>query len=397
MKSKQTIGLIIAFAIAIAISFKIYAITDSAPEKVTDIVKHWAIAWAKGGFIAAIIGSVIFFINKHIRSERNMSIIGILIFTPALPALISLLFGYHQVTLWIGITAGFLIGYYCYIIDDHLLELWEVRHITLPLVLGLGFGGSVIIACIYENWQDENVYVNSHSTCTELTVERYTYHPKVGKNGSAYYSWDYHASYYYFEYGHQYKNPVEGIDYTLGYGALGLKDRASESHHDWLGCLAYKKTGPIQKWIYMSDSKLVYSENRWYEVEENFFGHAIVNGKPIDAIDRAPKFERIALPSDGEVPGVITMTISFFKIMFAHPDFALLRWVYVLMYLPFLVFIIFAAEYRMSFLIFLGASTIIILIIIAAVFARSNQRISRNSFKGFGGGSFSGGGSSSSW
>lgn len=399
MKKQHILGLIFAGITALIIAFNIYTVAEAGPEKVTDIVKHWTIAWIKGGLIAVIVGFIIFQINKRIRSEQTMSLVGIIIFTPLLPLLATALFGYHLIMVILAGVAGLIIGYFCHIIDDHLLNLWEVRHITLPLVFGLGFGASVIIACLYENWQDENVYVTDHATCTELTVERYTSHTSCSQKGGCHttYSWSYHKSYYYFQAGHDYKNPIEDVDYTLGHGALGRKDRVKISHHDWIGCIAYKKHGPIAKWIYLSKPGLVYEEGNWYEVEENFFGQAIKSGKPISAKDTDPKAGVTTLPTSSDVPGMITLTLQFFKIMATHEDFSLLRWVYALVYLPFLVLILFVAEYRISFGILVASSTIVIMIILAIIASRNREHFSRDSFRGFGGGSFGGGGAGSRW
>lgn len=399
MKKQHILGLIAAGITALIIVFNIYTIAESGPEKVTDIVKHWTIAWMKGGIIAVVVGFIIFQINKHISSEQTMSLVGVIIFTPLVPFLSTTFFGYHLAMIILASIVGLIIGYFCYIIDDHLLELWEVRHITIPLVFGLGFGGSVIIACLYENWQDENVYVNNHSTCTELTVERYTSHTSCSKKGGCHttYSWSYHKSYYYFQEGHDYKNPIENVDYTLGYGALGYKDRVKMNHHDWIGCVAYKKHGPVAKWIYLTDVNLEYQENKWYEVEENFFGQAIKSGKPIHAQGSPPQTRVTKLPTSDNVPGMFTLTIQFFKIMAIHEDFALLRWVYALVYLPFLVLILFVAEYRISFIVLVASSTIIIMIILAIISSRNGERLSDRSFGGFGGGSFGGGGAGGRW
>lgn len=399
MRKQHALGLSIAGIVAVAISIKIYTTACLGPEKVTDIVKHWTIAWAKGGIIATIAGIIIFQINKRIALEKNMSLVGMIVLGTGIPALATLLFVYHPTMILLAIIAGIIMGYFSYIIDDHLLELWEVRHITLPLVFGLGFGGSVIIACLYENWQDENVYVTGHATCTELTVERYTSHTSCSKKGGCHttYSWTYYKSYYYFQEGHGYKNPIEDVDYTLGYGALGYKDRVSIKHHDWIGCVAYKKHGPVAKWIYLAVPNLQYEEGQWYEVEENFFGQAIKNGKPISAQSTSKANGSIALPTESDVPGMLTLTIQFVKIMATHEDFSLLRWVYALVYIPFLVLVLFVAEYRISFVVLIASSTIIILIILAAIASRNNERFSSRSFGGFGGGSFSGGGAGSDW
>lgn len=394
----KKIGLIVVLLITLGIILKIVDITHTSPEKVLDIVKHWSIAWLKGGCISGIVVIIIFTINKYLSDERQMSIVGSIVLTILIPLLLTLFFGFHLKLLIFGIASGIILGYFSYIIDDHLLEIWRLRHVTLPIFIGLGFGGSVIIACVVENWQDEFVHIADHAVCTEGTVERYTYH---SREKNSYYSWDYHKSYYFFNRGETYPAPKEGIDYTLGTGALFSKDRIKFTHHKWIGGNKLTKQGDDKgfKWIYLNDVNLQYDKGIVCEVEENFFGHAIKNGK-ITSIPYAPRSNntQIVLPREDDVPGAIMLTFQFVKIMASNPDFALLRWIYLLVYLPFLVLAIFIPQIRGSFLIFFASSTIIILILLAILARKMGENISdvADSFS-FGGGSSGGGGAGSNW
>ncbi len=391
----KKIGYIAAGVIAILLLIKVLLVAQESPEKVCDIVKHWSIAWLKGGIIAGIVGCIIFAINKYIDSESTMSIVGIGILSVVIPGLLTVCYGYHLYLVICGAATGVLLGYFSYIIDDHLLEVWEIRHITLPIFFGLGFGVSVIIACITENWQDEYIAVRDHAVCTEVTVKRYTYH-KTKK--SSHYSWDTYRTHYFFLHGEQYPNPQQGTDYVLGTGALGRTDRAEFTHHKWVGGQKLSKTGDDQgfKWIYLNDVHYSFKYNIVYEVEENFFGHIIKEGTKRD-VAYTPRGSPVmeTLPTGDDVPDFFSLTFAFVKIMATNPDFSLLRWIYLLMYLPFLIAAICIAEIRGAFFLFLISSTVVILIILAALAARLGESIEDLADKfSFGGGSFGGGGAS---
>jgi hypothetical protein len=152
------------------------------------------------------------------------------------------------------------------------------------------------------------------------------------------------------------------------------------------------------KWIYLHDINLKYESNAVSEVEENFFGHAIHDGKKKDIAIPA-KSETKALPTSRNVPGMISMSLDFFKIMATNPDFSLLRWIYLLIYLPFCLGAVFSPELRISLFIFFISSTIIILIIIGIIAGRSGRSLEDfvPRFGGFRGGSFGGGGANSRW
>lgn len=387
--------LIITFVatVFIAIVFKICLIFQEAPEKVVDIVKHWSIAWAKGGVITAIIILIVFGINKYNTEERRMSLLGLLTLPIIIPLLLKLFFGYHGTLIAIGICAGLIIGYFSYIIDDLLIDLWQARHITLPLLFGLSFGGSVITACLLENWQDENVYVVDHATCTEVSLQRYTYH-KSGK--TSYWSWDTYKTFYFFARGHNYPNPQEGVDYSK----LGPLHRARFSHHNWIGAInfgEYDQEKKGFKWLYLTKNDLEYHEKTWYEAEEDFFGQVIKSGKQKQPHGMVPNYVTQPLPTSSDVPDVFTLFYQFFKIMFSHKDFSLLRWIYILVYLPLALLAIFIPLFRAPFWILLISSTIIILIIVAIIQSKTDGDLFSRDSGGFGGGYSGGGGAGHRW
>jgi hypothetical protein len=403
----KKLGLFLALAVSIMIIIKIAIGLGDSPERVVDILAHWSWSWTKGGIIAVVLGSIIFFLNHRIRDTRTMSLLAGVAFTVLVPAFLSLLFGTSATWLIVvGAVAGALIGIFTPIIDDHLLDAWEVRHVSLPIFLGLGFGGSVIIATIIETWQDEHMYVTDHAVCTEVLIERYTSHTICRAKGgcSTTYSWDYRKSHYFFAHGDMYPKPVEGKDYQLGTGAFGKKDRIKHAYHKWIGGTKLTKHGEAKgfKWIYLSDNKFAYAVNKTYDVDENYFGHAIREGKEeeADLVDSEIIPSTHTLPTSDNVPGVATMFLEFFKIMATNDDFQVLRWIYALVYLPLLIMAIFIQELRVTFWIFLASSTIVILIILALVVARSGEGLGdlgRRSFGGFGRGRFGGGGSGGRW
>jgi hypothetical protein len=381
---------------------KIFFSVDDYPEKVLDIVEHWFFVWLKGGGIALVVVVIIFLINKKFTDESTMSKIGLLIMPFLIPSLLYVCFGYNLWIIICGAVAGIVIGYYAYIIDDHLLEAWEMRHIVLPLVFGVGFGASCIIAALTENWQDENIYVHEHATCNELIVERYTSHTtSSGKTTTTTYSWDTYKTYYFFKRGEQYMVPVEDRDYSLGTGALGKRDRIRNEYHKWIGGEKISRVGTNigYKWVYLTDTGLVYKTNTVYEVEENFFGQALKSGKQ-KSITIPPMIStEHQLPTDDDVPGLFSMSFDFFKIMATNPDFSLLRWIYILIYIPFIVGAIFSPEMRIALFIFFISSTIIILIILGVLAGKSGRSLEDfiPRFRGYGGGSFGGAGASGRW
>lgn len=393
----KKVGYLLAGILSAAIIMKIIGVAGSSPEKVTDILSHWAIDWAKGGLVGALIVAAIFAINRHVENTRDMNTIGMILFTLITPILLTFLFGYNIWLIAVGGLVGLIIGYFTYIIDDHLLDAWQVRHIALPIFFGLGFGGSVVIATVTENWQDETIQVSDHATCTQVNVERYTFHYRSSKKGGSYHSWDVHDTHYFFNNGEIYPTPKPDVDFKLGTGADGEKDRVgSISHHKWVGGNKVSKAGEDMgfKWIYLDDKSVVFQIGKTYDIEENYFGHAMSGKKEsfehlkIEPLD-------ITLPTKSDIPGVFGMFFKFFKIMFTESNFSLLRWIYALVYIPFLLLMIFVAEYRISFWIFLASSTVVILIIIAIILARSGKSIGdlgEKRFSGFGGGGFGGGG-----
>jgi uncharacterized membrane protein YgcG len=403
----KKIGLVISGVVALLVIIKAILVARDAPEKVLDILSHWAIAWAKGGLVVVLIGLIIFGINKWISKEKSMSIVGMCSLPIIIPGILIVVFGNITALIILGAIAGLIVGYFSYIIDDHLLDAWELRQITLPAFIGIGFGASVTIATIVENWQDEYIYVTEHATCTQVTIERYTYHYRSSKNGGSYYSWDTHDTKYFFDRGEKYPQPVAGTDYHLGTGAFGKTDRASFTNFKWIGGDKILRNGTNKgfKWILLDDITFVFKKDNLYEVEENYFGHAIMNGILKEDLyiynEGLDASENIVLPTSKDVPGAITLFYEFFHIMATNPDFALLRWIYVLLYLPLIIGAIFIQELRLSLWVFLGASTIIMLIVLAILARRSGSSLSdyasKSRFNGFGGGRFGGGGSRGNW
>ncbi len=395
-------GLGIAAMLFVIIAIKLLIGVPEYPEKVLDIVKHWFFAWLKGGFIAVVIIVVIFVINKQLTDETMMSRIGMIIMPVLIPTLTYLCFGYIFWLTIFGVIAGLIIGYYAYIIDDHLLEVWEIRHIVLPLFFGLGFGISSTVAALTENWQDEYMYVSDQSTCNELSLKRYTSHTSCSKKGgcTTTYTWDTYKTLYFFNRGEDYYTPQEGKDYVLGHGAFGKKDMVAHDYHRWIGGEKLTNTGDVvgSKWIYLVDTGLVYPLNAVYEVEENFFGQALKDGKR-KRLEFNRKVELQNLPSESDVPGIFSMSFDFFKIMATNPDFSLLRWIYILIYIPFIVGAVFSPGLRIALFIFFISSTVIILIIIAIIAGKSGRSLEDfvPNFGGYGGGSFGGAGASGQW
>lgn len=390
----KKIGYGLGVILAVLLLWKVIDVAHDSPEKVYDIVKHWAIAWLKGGLIAVVIVFIIFEINKRINNESTMSIVGIAILIWGIPSLLTICYGYHLYLVISGVIAGVVLGYFSYIIDDHLLEAWEMRHVTLPIFFGLGFGASVIIACITENWQDEYIAVSDHAVCTEVTIERYTKHYR--KKGS-YYTWDTHKTQYFVVRGETYPTPQQGVDYVLGTGAWGKTDRVVFTHYKWIGGQKLTKTGEDKgfKWILLNNTHYAFAHNIVYEVEENFFGQIIKEGIRKDISYTPHVVQDIVLPTSDDVPNTINLTFAFVKIMAKNPDFALLRWIYLLLYLPFFAAALFIAEIRGAFLLFFVSSTIIIFLIIAGIAAKFGDSIEELADKfSFGGGSFGGGGAS---
>lgn len=374
---------------------------NSSPEKVVDIVKHWSIAWAKILGILVVVIGIIFYINKILKEQKTMSIVGMLIMPILIPAFLYLGFGLVWWILFVGFVAGLIIGYFSYIIDDHLLEAWRIRHIVLPIVFGLGFGGSTIVAALSENWQDEYIFVEEHATCNKLTIERYTMHVvRSGKTTTTTYSWDTYNTLFAFNRGETFAQFREGVDYQLGYGAMGKRDRIVHDYYKWIGGEKLNKGGkPLGfKWVYLSNIELRYTVSTVYEVEENYFGHAIKDGKPqkIKASDKS--LEKHTLPTEDDVPGVFSLSFDFFRIMFTNPDFSLLRWIYLAIYAVFIAGAIFSAQWRIALFVFLISSMIIILIILLIVASKSGRDISEliPDFVS-GGGEFGAAGASDRW
>lgn len=398
----KKIGIFFILLAILLIASKIFFGISEYPEKVLDIVKHWALVWVKSGAIAAIVVTLIFIINKKCTEERTMSIIGMIIMPILIPILMYFCFGLIPWLTTLGILSGFIIGYFSYITDDHLLEAWKIRHIVLPLFFGLGFGTSCIIAALTENWQDEYVYVHDYATCHKIELQRYTRHVvRSKKSTSTYYSWDTYKSLFFFQRGEKYDDLYEGIDYTLSTGAFGKKDRVVNFFYKWIGGEKLTKSGKNLgfKWIYLDEINLKYPPKKVSEVEENFFGHAIYNGIKKDIPIPDITSPEQPLPKEDDVPGIFSMSIDFFKIMLTNPDFSLLRWIYVLIYLPFIIGAFFYEELRISLFIFFISSTVIILIIIGIIAARSGRALEDfiPRFGGFGGGRFGGAGAGSRW
>lgn len=397
---KKLSGALVVLVAVLAL-IKVILTAQSSPEKVFDIVKYWSMAWGKGVVIITIVIAIIFLINKLLEREWVMSVVGMICMPVLIPALLYICFGFIMWLSIFGVVAGLIIGYFSYIIDDHLLEAWKVRHIVLPLFFGLAFGCSTIIAALAENWQDEYLFVNDYATCHELNLQRYTMHVVVTKKSTTvYYSWDTYKTLYFFNRGEQFKQPQENRDYVLGTGALGKKDQVSDAYHKWIGGEKLNSSGESLgfKWIYLAKLDLKYDLHVVSDVEENYFGQAIKDGKPKDIPVPTTFATNQKLPTGEDVPGMFSMSFDFFKIMFTNPDFSLMRWIYLSIYLIFGVCAIFWVKWRIAFFVFFISSTIIILIILAIVAARSGRDLS-DFMPEFllGGGNFGGAGSSGRW
>ena len=408
----KKLGYLLATLTAVVIGCWVVNAYFEASERVADIVTHWVFTWIKGGVVSGIVIALVFLFNHTIKKEKKMNMLGTIVFPILVPILLCVLFGIHMWLIIFGILAGIGVGRFTSVVDDHLLNVWEIRHITLPIIFGLGFGASVVIAAITETWQDEQLFVTDHASCTEVIIKRYTYH-KTKK--SSYHSWDYYKSYYFFDHGEKYPEPKVSVDFTLGAGAWGKTDRYEFSHHQWVGGqklatwreLARGVQKYSFKWIYiLHPEKMISKVGVFYDIDENYFGQAkcahVEKNQDRGTLPTDIEQKQESLPTESDVPGVFGMFWNFFKIMFTHPDFGLLRSIYVLIYLPFLVLMIFVQEFRISFWIFLAASSVVILLIIAATLARSGGRLSdlsskRRSFSGFGGGRFGGGGANGGW
>jgi hypothetical protein len=158
--------------------------------------------------------------------------LGMCIFPFLLPLLTYVSFGDN---IWLLISAavvGIIVGYFTYIIDDHLIDLWDARLVSIPFVIGIVMAATTAVSIIKDHWKNENIYVTHKATCTQVIVERYTAHTS---KKSTTYSWDYHTSYEYTRLGSEYYQPKENVDYTLGYGAFFSKDRVKYKYFMWIG------------------------------------------------------------------------------------------------------------------------------------------------------------------
>lgn len=400
----KKIGIFLSILLACILAVTIATKIQTSPEKVLDILAHWSIVWLKGLAIAAALIVAIFQINKRFESQRTMSLVGMLTFTPGLPLMLTICFGYNEALAGIGVLLGAIIGYYSYIIDDHLEDIWEIRHVVIPIAVGIGFSTSVALATWLENWQDEYIAVSDHAVSTKVTLKRYTAHYHKTKHGGYFtYSYDTYANKYFFDRGETYPNPKEGEDYVLGTGAFGRTDKAEFTHYKWIGGEKLTKKGETKgfKWIFLTENNFVYHTNITYEVEENYFGHAIQDGKEKDIPYTHGRTEEQSLPTSKDVPDSgVGMFFDFFKIMAHNPDFEILRWILLFMFAPMVLMALFVPEMRIPVTIYIASSTIIFLIILAAFAAYAGESVrdyTSSRFRGFGGGSFGGGGAGGSW
>jgi hypothetical protein len=219
-----------------------------------------------------------------------MSLIGICSMPVLLPVLLYLSFSFMWWLMAFGAAAGYVLGRFSYVIDDRLLDAWKQRRIFLPLVFGLCLGGSTIVAALAENWQNEIIYVQEFATCHTVTLSRYTKHTVYHKKGNtSYHSYDAYKTVYSFQSGESFGDLQEGRDYSLGYGESGVQDRVSHDYYKWIGGEHLSKNGEALgfKWVYLSSIDFRFTRDRVYDIEENFFGQVIQEGKECDLI--APK------------------------------------------------------------------------------------------------------------
>ncbi len=403
-QSKQIRNLLIG-AFSVLIVLKIINIVSDTDSLVLSIFEKWSIIWLKVLSIGAVSAGIIFYINHHYQSEEQMSRIGMLVFSWFLPLLTYICWGYNLWLLIAAAVAGFIVGYLTYIIDDHLIDVWDARLVSLPFVIGIGLAATTTISVIRDHWKTEKVHVTHKASCSQVVVERYTKHKH---KKSTTYSWDYHTSYNFPQLGTTYYQPTEDKDYTLGYGYGGMKDRVVMKHYMWIGGSIQKKTG--FHWILLDKDNLRYEPGISYKVEENFFGTALEHGKEIDPLSMQLPDSTFVPPLPDDIPSGSTAwqsflsSFTFFNLLFTEDTFVLLRWVYIGIFGLFVLLAVLFKECRISLYTFLISFSVVLLIIFAVFAKRAGvslsdiiQTRSRRRFGGFGGGKFGGGGAGDRW
>lgn len=182
---------------------------------------------------SAVVVSLIFVMNRFIvgkdgrTNEKLCSIIGVILFPGVFAGGVGLGFGFSFWPMTVAVLVGGLVGWFSYTLDELMNHAWEHKDVTVPAVLGLVIGGYVLTAMFTHVWLEGDMYVTNKACTNRVVVERYTMHITHGKKGrtNISYSWVYRSHFDRFADGWVLPMINEGVDYTLGTGALGTEDR----------------------------------------------------------------------------------------------------------------------------------------------------------------------------
>lgn len=351
---------------------------------------------------------IIFALNKLLVDKNGQtkngfcSLVGAPILAVIFAAAVGLKFGFALPAVIVGAALGAVIGFFSYTLDELMTNFWEERRVTVPGVLGLIIGGWFTISIFTHVWLEGDMFVTHQACDNRVIVERYTKH--TDSDGDVSYTWDYEKHYDKFAPGWTLPQMVEGIDYQLGTGAKGKKDRVkkTEGYYFIGGHFYSEKRGDWDafQWLLLANQNLQFKLNQVQRIQSNFYGQPMKNAGVVSDIKNppAPK-EFVSLPPAsmlpaGEIIGkTFTMAFGAIGMMFTEDEYRPILYIFLSSILILVLLAIFVPPLRMSIGIFVVCASIVLLLLMLVAAAKSGGLRSSRRRSG-GGGRFSGGGTS---
>lgn len=369
-------------------------------------------------FTVAVIG-IIFLMNKWIvhpdgrTNERICSIVGLGIFPLLIAAFFGLIIGFDWIVVIPCIIAGGIIGWYSYTLDEMMESFWENRRKTVPGALGVLLGGWIIILMFTNVWKQGDMYVVKTACAKRQVIERYTYHSQTDKDGkdTSYYSWDDHHSGERVVAGDAFPDIREGVDYVLGIGDAGRKDRLGRvEYYRFIGGNFFsEKKGSWNsfRWLLLSNANLRFQTGVVQNVKSNFFGHPIKNGGLVSSYSDLPNISanNIPIPSISDLPPMETIIkalstgVQVIALLFSDDEYKEILYFFLGIVGLLALVAIFFPVYRESICIFAICFSVIPLLIMLVAASRGGRLSSFSSGESYRGrgGDYGGGGSSGNW
>ena len=249
-------------------------------------------------FIAVVIG-IIFAMNKWIvdsrgrTNDRLCSIIGVITFPIIFTVAFALYWSWDWWVILIAVGLGAPIGWFSYTLDELMESFWENRVVTIPGLIGLVLGGAIIVSFFTGTWIEGDMYVTNKACSARAVVERYRESCSTDSDGnrSCSDSWNYVSHIDRIADGWQLPQLQENIDYRLGRGDYGRKDRVRFESYFLIGGVFYSEDQNDWsefRWLVLKN-KIQVEIKQVQKIRSNFYGQPVENAGEVKAPKPVPK------------------------------------------------------------------------------------------------------------